>query len=136
VSTAATSVKGRQSVEAAEAAWMQMMATARARQAADSERFTAAVEAMRRGAAERERLQMERAATRSGMSAFARLEATLRAKSGDRGPVPATGAAPAAKLLSPPDEPQPGECCGNSCPLCVWTVYWERLQAWEKQERG
>lgn len=33
-----------------------------------------------------------------------------------------------------PVEPGPTECCGNDCRLCVWTVYWEALQAWEEEQ--
>lgn len=36
--------------------------------------------------------------------------------------------------LARPTEPAMEECCGNDCRNCVWTVYWEKLQAWEASQ--
>lgn len=77
---------------------------------------------------------------RAQMSAFARLEAKLRKKRGmpepDAGSKPEQSAKKKVALLKEPREPLPEECCGNDCRLCVWTVYWQDLQAWEEQNRA
>mmetsp|Transcript_28607 Transcript_28607/g.98780 ORF Transcript_28607/g.98780 Transcript_28607/m.98780 type:complete len:273 (-) Transcript_28607:331-1149(-) len=45
----------------------------------------------------------------------------------------AEAATVALASLRPPREPKPEECCGNSCPNCVWTQYWVQLQDYERE---
>lgn len=35
-------------------------------------------------------------------------------------------------VLRRPEEPDPHECCGRGCEFCVWTVYYEDLQAYQR----
>jgi len=35
-----------------------------------------------------------------------------------------------------PQPPAEGECCGNGCENCVWTVYQARLDAWRHSAIG
>lgn len=70
-------------------------------------------------------------AARAGMSAFAKLEASLKGKEVTVATGPARLQPP---MLRAPEEPKDGECCGSDCRHCVWTVYWEQLQLWERQE--
>ncbi|CAK4629240.1 hypothetical protein LEN26_010448 [Aphanomyces euteiches] len=35
----------------------------------------------------------------------------------------------------PPEPPASHECCGSSCPNCVWITHWEACQAWEKEQQ-
>lgn len=30
-----------------------------------------------------------------------------------------------------PEEPKPGECCGEGCRVCVWDLYQERLDKYK-----
>lgn len=77
----------------------------------------------------------------AGMDAFARLEAKLRADKAAAGtpvsPVDAAQEEPLPTLRDDPkpQPPDPYECCGNSCDNCVWTVYWEALEDWERREK-
>ncbi|KAG6700904.1 hypothetical protein I3842_08G136500 [Carya illinoinensis] len=32
----------------------------------------------------------------------------------------------------PPEKPLPGDCCGSGCVRCVWDVYYEELEAYDK----
>lgn len=32
----------------------------------------------------------------------------------------------------PPEKPEPGDCCGSGCVRCVWDVYYEELEAYNK----
>ncbi|KAH7692666.1 Cytochrome-b5 reductase protein [Dioscorea alata] len=34
--------------------------------------------------------------------------------------------------LQPPEKPLPGDCCGSGCMRCVWDVYYEELEAYNK----
>lgn len=36
------------------------------------------------------------------------------------------------KLPPPPEKPLPGDCCGSGCVRCVWDVYYEELEAYNK----
>lgn len=37
------------------------------------------------------------------------------------------------KLLpSPPEKPLPGDCCGSGCVRCVWDIYYEELEDYNK----
>lgn len=33
----------------------------------------------------------------------------------------------------PPEKPLPGDCCDSGCESCVFTVYSEELEAYEKE---
>lgn len=35
-------------------------------------------------------------------------------------------------LPPPPEKPEPGDCCGSGCVRCVWDVYYEELEAYDK----
>ncbi len=35
---------------------------------------------------------------------------------------------------SPPEKPGYDECCGSSCPNCVWDVYYEELGKWRESQ--
>jgi hypothetical protein len=40
-------------------------------------------------------------------------------------------------LPDPPEEPLPENCCERGCDRCVFTVYYEALDAWRRDiERG
>ncbi|KAG1360592.1 hypothetical protein COCNU_09G000550 [Cocos nucifera] len=34
--------------------------------------------------------------------------------------------------LQPPEKPLPGDCCGSGCVRCVWDIYYEELDAYNK----
>lgn len=36
------------------------------------------------------------------------------------------------KLPPPPEKPEPGDCCGSGCVRCVWDVYYEELEEYDK----
>ena len=36
------------------------------------------------------------------------------------------------KFISPPKMPNPWECCGDDCPHCVWTTYFEDIENYNK----
>lgn len=36
------------------------------------------------------------------------------------------------KLPPPPEKPEPGDCCGSGCVRCVWDMYYEELEAYNK----
>ncbi|KAK6288140.1 hypothetical protein POUND7_014319 [Theobroma cacao] len=38
----------------------------------------------------------------------------------------------AKKLPPPPEKPEPGDCCGSGCVRCVWDVYYEELEVYNK----
>ncbi|KAF7828902.1 UPF0651 protein [Senna tora] len=35
-------------------------------------------------------------------------------------------------LPPPPEKPLPGDCCGSGCVRCVWDVYYEELEEYNK----
>lgn len=37
-----------------------------------------------------------------------------------------------APVPPPPEKPEPGDCCGSGCVRCVWDVYYEELEAYNK----
>ncbi|XP_039069824.1 uncharacterized protein LOC120216477 [Hibiscus syriacus] len=39
---------------------------------------------------------------------------------------------PAEAIPPPPEKPEPGDCCGSGCVRCVWDVYYEELEAYNK----
>ena len=42
-----------------------------------------------------------------------------------------------AVIPVPPEEPLPGDCCERGCDRCVFTVYYEAIDAWRRDiERG
>ncbi|KAI5684131.1 hypothetical protein M9H77_05359 [Catharanthus roseus] len=36
------------------------------------------------------------------------------------------------KIPPPPEKPLPGDCCGSGCVRCVWDVYYEELEEYNK----
>jgi hypothetical protein len=68
------------------------------------------------------------------MSAFARLEASLRAK--QKGTATPEQQQPAQQQQrqqqGEPIPPAAHECCGNDCANCVWIVYADEMAAWEE----
>jgi|APSaa5957512535_1039671.scaffolds.fasta_scaffold628810_1 hypothetical protein len=36
------------------------------------------------------------------------------------------------KSTSPPKPPNSWECCGDNCPNCVWTTYFEELKKYKQ----
>ncbi|GMI86383.1 hypothetical protein HRI_002307600 [Hibiscus trionum] len=38
----------------------------------------------------------------------------------------------AKEIPPPPEKPEPGDCCGSGCVRCVWDVYYEELEAYNK----
>lgn len=48
--------------------------------------------------------------------------------------MPLGNAATGAPVLPPkPVPPDPGECCGGGCARCVFDVYEEQLERWERE---
>ncbi|KAF0924385.1 hypothetical protein E2562_010060 [Oryza meyeriana var. granulata] len=37
-----------------------------------------------------------------------------------------------APAPQPPEKPLPGDCCGSGCVRCVWDVYYDELDAYNK----
>lgn len=37
-----------------------------------------------------------------------------------------------ASLPPPPEKPEAGDCCGSGCVRCVWDVYYEELEEYNK----
>uniref|UniRef100_A0A0E0M3R8 Oxidoreductase-like domain-containing protein n=1 Tax=Oryza punctata TaxID=4537 RepID=A0A0E0M3R8_ORYPU len=37
-----------------------------------------------------------------------------------------------APAPEPPEKPLPGDCCGSGCVRCVWDVYYDELDAYNK----
>ncbi|CAH8320177.1 unnamed protein product [Eruca vesicaria subsp. sativa] len=35
-------------------------------------------------------------------------------------------------LPPPPEKPEPGDCCGSGCVRCVWDVYYDQLEEYNK----
>ncbi|XP_047046940.1 NADH-cytochrome b5 reductase-like [Lolium rigidum] len=40
--------------------------------------------------------------------------------------------APPAPAPEPPEKPLPGDCCGSGCVRCVWDIYYDELQDYQK----
>ena len=38
--------------------------------------------------------------------------------------------------IKKPVEPKKGDCCGDSCPNCVWNVYFEEKEAYPKKVKA
>lgn len=32
----------------------------------------------------------------------------------------------------PPEKPEPGDCCGSGCVRCVWDIYYDELEEYNK----
>jgi hypothetical protein len=32
----------------------------------------------------------------------------------------------------PPEKPLPGDCCGSGCVRCVWDIYYDEVQDYQK----
>ncbi|RCV12633.1 hypothetical protein SETIT_2G284800v2 [Setaria italica] len=51
----------------------------------------------------------------------------------DAAPSPSPAPAPApAPVPQPPEKPLPGDCCGSGCVRCVWDIYFDELDAYDK----
>jgi len=37
-----------------------------------------------------------------------------------------------APMPQPPEKPLPGDCCGSGCVRCVWDIYFDELDAYDK----
>ena len=37
-----------------------------------------------------------------------------------------------SELPPPPEKPEPGDCCGSGCVRCVWDVYYDELEEYNK----
>jgi Oxidoreductase-like protein, N-terminal len=37
-----------------------------------------------------------------------------------------------AVIPEPPEEPLPGDCCERGCDRCVFTLYYEAIDAWSR----
>ncbi|KAL3031831.1 hypothetical protein AAZX31_02G049600 [Glycine max] len=40
---------------------------------------------------------------------------------------------PAKEIPPPPEKPEPGDCCGSGCVRCVWDVYYDELEEYNKR---
>lgn len=49
-------------------------------------------------------------------------------KEEEKKPPPAVSTKP----LEPPEKPLPGDCCGSGCVRCVWDIYYEELDEYNK----
>ncbi|KAG6386759.1 hypothetical protein SASPL_151933 [Salvia splendens] len=38
--------------------------------------------------------------------------------------------------VPPPEKPLPGDCCGSGCVRCVWDVYYEELEDYNKLQKA
>lgn len=36
------------------------------------------------------------------------------------------------ELPPPPEKPLPGDCCGSGCVRCVWDIYYDELEDYNK----
>ncbi|CAN6205243.1 unnamed protein product [Urochloa humidicola] len=55
------------------------------------------------------------------------------AKPDDAAPSPSPAPAPPpVPLPEPPEKPLPGDCCGSGCVRCVWDIYFDELDAYDK----
>ena len=39
-------------------------------------------------------------------------------------------------VVPPPEKPLPGDCCGSGCVRCVWDVYYEELEDYNKLQKA
>ncbi|PON71536.1 Oxidoreductase-like, N-terminal, partial [Parasponia andersonii] len=47
-------------------------------------------------------------------------------------PPPAAAGSEKTPPPPPPEKPLPGDCCGSGCVRCVWDVYYEELEEYNK----
>ncbi|KAJ7514206.1 hypothetical protein O6H91_23G033100 [Diphasiastrum complanatum] len=40
------------------------------------------------------------------------------------------------KVGTPPEKPLPGDCCGNGCTNCVWDMYFDELEQYNKRKEA
>ncbi|XP_024978148.1 uncharacterized protein LOC112515510 [Cynara cardunculus var. scolymus] len=40
------------------------------------------------------------------------------------------------EIPPPPEKPLPGDCCGSGCVRCVWDIYYEELEEYNKLCKG
>ncbi|KAJ0869044.1 putative Oxidoreductase-like domain-containing protein [Helianthus annuus] len=40
------------------------------------------------------------------------------------------------EIPPPPEKPLPGDCCGSGCVRCVWDVYYDELEEYNKICKG
>jgi hypothetical protein len=41
--------------------------------------------------------------------------------------------------MEKPEKPLPGDCCGSGCSICVYEIYYEQMekyQRWKKQQES
>ncbi|VFQ75474.1 unnamed protein product [Cuscuta campestris] len=43
---------------------------------------------------------------------------------------------PRKSIPPPPEKPLPGDCCGSGCVRCVWDVYYEELEEYNKSHKN
>jgi hypothetical protein len=61
------------------------------------------------------------------------IESTVMSQQGEEESKKKTAPAPAPPPPPPPPEkPEPGDCCGSGCVRCVWDVYYEELEEYDK----
>lgn len=41
-----------------------------------------------------------------------------------------------APAVPPPEKPLPGDCCGSGCVRCVWDIYYEELDEYNKLQNA
>ncbi|KAH8503675.1 hypothetical protein H0E87_014808 [Populus deltoides] len=56
------------------------------------------------------------------------IESTVMSKQGEEESKKKTAPPPPP----PPEKPEPGDCCGSGCVRCVWDVYYEELEEYDK----
>ncbi|KAE9614606.1 putative oxidoreductase-like protein [Lupinus albus] len=39
---------------------------------------------------------------------------------------------PPKEIPPPPEKPDPGDCCGSGCVRCVWDIYYDELEEYDK----
>lgn len=40
------------------------------------------------------------------------------------------------EIPPPPEKPLPGDCCGSGCVRCVWDIYYDELEEYNKLLKG
>jgi len=60
------------------------------------------------------------------------IESTVMSKQGEEESKKKTAPPPPP----PPEKPEPGDCCGSGCVRCVWDVYYEELEEYDKLNKS